>query len=351
MQSKLLIAGFLLVTLNQCGSKDNGMGPVIPPVVADTSFTNPLLSSGPDPWVIQKDTNYYVTTTFGNKIAIYKTSKMSRLGSAPLTTVWTPPATGPYSKNIWAPELHYLSGKWYIYFAADDGSNSNHRIYALENSSDDPTKGTWEFKNKMNDPSDKWAIDASAFDYNGQLYLIWSGWPGDVDVQQNIYIAKLSDPYTITGNRVAISTPDYSWEKIGAPPTVNEGPEILKSSAGRVFLTYSASGCWTDDYSIGLLSLKQGGDPMNPLDWTKTATPVFSKAPANNAYAPGHNGFFKSRDGSEDWLIYHANSLPGQGCSDSRNVRIQKFTWNTDGMPNLGQPVKINVAIRKPAGE
>ena len=243
-----------------------GVNPPPPPVSNDTTFTNPLLNSGPDPWVIQKDTNYYYTNTFGNRVAIYKTSKMSKLKNATLITVWSAPATGPYSKDIWAPEIHFLQNKWYIYFAADDGNNANHRIYVLENSSSDPLTGTWEFKGKIADTTnDKWAIDASEFDYNGQQYLLWSGWPGDVDGQQNIYIAKLKDPWTIEGNRVMISTPAYGWEMNGAPPAVNEGPEILKNAAGKIFLIYSASGCWTDDYALGMLSLKDGGDPLQPV--------------------------------------------------------------------------------------
>ncbi|MEJ7661106.1 MAG: family 43 glycosylhydrolase [Hymenobacter sp.] len=67
-----------------------------------------------------------------------------------------------------------------------------------------------------------------------------------------------------------------------------------------------------------------------------------SKKKDAEAYGPGHNGFFKSKDGSEDWLVYHANNLVGQGCGDSRNPRIQKFTWNADDTPNFGTPVAIN---------
>jgi GH43 family beta-xylosidase len=319
---------------------------------ADSTFTNPLLTSGPDPWVIQKDTLYYYTHTFGNKLAIFKTGKMSELKNAPLTTVWTPPTTGAYSKDIWAPELHFLQGKWYMYFAADSsGVNSTHRIYAIENSSADPTTGTWTFKGKVSDPTDKWAIDASEFDYNGKSYLLWSGWQGDVDGEQDIFIAQLSNPWTITGNRVMISSPTYAWEKNGGPTYVNEGPEILKNAAGKIFLTYSASGCWTDDYCLGMLSLKQGGDPINPADWTKNPTPVFTKKPSANAYGPGHNSFFKSKDGTEDWILYHANPQSGQGCGDNRSPRAQKFTWNADGTPNFGEPVSINTPIKKPSGE
>lgn len=346
---------FLLVgLLNACskgsgGDGSSGGGGTTP---SGNTFTNPLLPSGPDPWVIQKDSTYYFTYTFGNKLAIYKTGKMSALSNASLTTVWTPPTTGAYSKDIWAPELHYLQGKWYLYFAADSANiNSTHRIYALENPSTDPTTGTWTLKGKVTDPSDKWAIDATELEYNGKSYLLWSGWQGDVDGEQDIFIAQLSNPWTITGNRVMISSPTYSWEKAGAPPTVNEGPEVLKNAAGKVFVTYSASGCWTDDYALGMLTLKDGGDPLNASDWTKSSTPVFTKNTSGGVFGPGHNSFFKSIDGKEDWIVYHANSQSGLGCGDSRSPRMQKFTWNSDGTPNFGTPASINTPITKPSGE
>jgi GH43 family beta-xylosidase len=161
----------------------------------------------------------------------------------------------------------------------------------------------------------------------------------------------LQNPWTIEGKRVMISTPTFAWEKNGAPPQINEGPEALINPNGKLFITYSASGCWTDDYALGLLSLKDNGDPMNAADWRKSSTPVFVKQPQNGAYGPGHNGFFKSRDGKEDWIIYHANPLPGEGCGDERNPRMQKFIWNEDGTPNFGKPLQIDSAIRKPSGE
>jgi GH43 family beta-xylosidase len=350
---RLRISIFLVVSITVLAcKKGGGDGSNPPPTPPSTTFTNPLLSSGPDPWVIQKDTFYYYTHTFGNKLAIYKTNKMSNLRNVNPVTVWTPPTTGAYSADVWAPEIHFLQGKWYLYFAADSmGVNSTHRIYVLENSADDPTTGAWTFKGKVSDPSNKWAIDATVFDYNGKSYLAWSGWQGDVDVEQDIFIAELSNPWTVSGNRVMISSPTYAWEKNGAPPVVNEAPQVIKNSSGKVFLTYSASGCWTDDYAIGMLSLKDGGNPLNAGDWTKSPNPVFVKKPGNNAYGPGHNAFFKSRAGNEDWIIYHANSFPGQGCGDARNPRMQKFTWNADGTPNFGEPVAAGAAVQKPSGE
>jgi len=126
---------------------------------------------------------------------------------------------------------------------------------------------------------------------------------------------------------------------------------MLMNSQGNLFITYSASGCWTDNYCLGLLSLKENGDPMNASDWNKTATPVFNTFASGGAFSPGHNSFFKSRDGTEDWILYHANSTAGQGCGNSRSPRMQKFTWNVDGTPNFGIPVSINVTLKKPSGE
>ncbi|HEV2352669.1 MAG TPA: glycoside hydrolase family 43 protein [Puia sp.] len=317
------------------------------------TFTNPLLSSGADPWVIRQGTTYYYMNTLGDHLAIRATSRMSELASAKPVTVWVPPAGGPWSKEIWAPELHRFNGKWYLYFAADDGNNAHHRIYALENDRPDPLSAGWAFKGKLADTgADRWAIDASAFQYEGKLYLIWSGWEDTVNIAQNIYIAALADPLTIRGHRVLISSPTQAWEKVGTPPAVNEGPEaLINPSTGQLFLTYSASGCWTDSYCLGLLSLRAGGDPLQPADWTKSSKPVFATAQAQQAYAPGHNGYFVSRDGKESWLIYHANSAPQLGCANARSPRMQPFTWSNGGTPIFGIPVRIDSSMVKPGGE
>jgi GH43 family beta-xylosidase len=325
---------------------------------AQTTFTNPLLPTGPDPWVEYKDGWYYYMNTTGNNLTVWKTRSVSGLKSAPKKIVWTPPTTGPYSHDIWAPEIHFLRGKWYIYFAADAGTNQTHRIWVIENPSPDPLQGEWTFKGKLADPADKWAIDASVFEDHGWLYAIWSGWEGDENGTPSIYIARLKNPWTVEGPRARISTPEYPWEKVGdIPPQlkkdnpphidVNEGPEILRHN-NKLFLIYSASACWTDNYALGMLTADSGADLINPAAWKKSPQPVFQQSPKAHVYATGHNGFFKSADGKQDWIIYHANSQPGQGCSWHRAPRAQPFTWNADGSPNFGTPVPAGKPLPKP---
>ncbi|MDE3196648.1 MAG: glycoside hydrolase family 43 protein, partial [Acidobacteriota bacterium] len=198
---------------------------------AQSTFTNPLLPSGADPWVIQHGGVYYYMQTTGRNLTIWKTRDIGQLASAEKKIVWTPPATGPNSRDIWAPELHYLGGKWYIYFAADAGKNESHRVWVLENTSPDPLEGEWIMKGKVADPTDKWAIDATVLETRGRMYIAWSGWQGDADGEQDIFIARLKNPWTIEGDRTLISAPQYGWEKHGDLPgrhvNVNEGPEFL----------------------------------------------------------------------------------------------------------------------------
>lgn len=320
------------------------------------TFTNPLLTSGADPWIIQKDGFYYYTNTSGSRLILRKVKNLADIKTSEQKTIWTPPVGTSYSKEIWAPELHFIKGKWYMYFAADGGSNTNHRMYVVENSSPDPMEGIWEFKGKVSDPSDKWAIDGSVFEYSDKLYMVWSGWEGDINGQQNIYIARMKNPWTIEGERVRLSAPEYNWEKIGdlnnpndvAHVNVNEGPVSLINKK-NLFLIYSASGCWTDAYCLGMLTFTGKDNLLDPAAWKKNPLPAFKQKPESGVYAPGHNSFFKSPDGKENWILYHANAASGQGCGRYRTPRAQKFTFNNDGSPNFGEPVKTDLPMQVPS--
>jgi len=354
MKNTLFSALILLCFVGGYSCKSTTNGPVTPtpPVVTvDTvgKFRNPILPVGPDPWVAQKDGFYYVMHTTGGNLRMYKTRTMSRLDQARPVTVWTPPASGSNSRNIWAPELFNVNGKWYIYYTADDGQDRNHRMYVLENEAADPTTGTWVDRGQLALPENKWAIDGTLLNLNNQLYFAWSGWENDLGGAQYLYICQLTNPYTVAaGPRVRVSAPDYSWEKQGFG--VNEGPEFLVNG-NKVFLIYSASFCGTDLYNLGQLTANSTANLLDPASWTKSATPVFGPNAGGGTYGVGHNGFFKSADGTENWIIYHANAAPGQGCGDFRSIRMQPFTYRTDGTPNFGTPLPVADYIKRPAGE
>ena len=343
---------FISITAITCKNGETPTPVPPPPPPAQNTFSNPLIN-GADPSVYQKDGIYYYSQTTGNNIRLWKTRTLSSLAEVIPQTIYTPVSGAQNSQNVWAPELYFLEGKWYIYYTAGNGVDESQRTWVLENSNPDPTQGTWVDKGKLSNPNANfWAIDGTIMQYNNLLYFIWCGRPylgGVVDLTQNIYISKMTNPTQLEGNVTRLTTPEFNWERNGF--AVNEGPEIFKNPDNKYFLIYSASFCGTDDYALGQLSLKVGGNPLLLSDWTKNSQPVFSKSPINSTFGPGHNSFFKSLDGKEDWIIYHANSFTNQGCSDKRNIRMQKFTLNPDGSPKLGEPVATGLKIAKPSGE
>lgn len=306
------------------------------------TFTNPVVTDGADPWVIRYQDVYYYCFATDDRIWISCSKNLHEIGLAEPKLVWQPAEGNPWSEELWAPELHFFDNKWYIYVAADDGANENHRMYVLESDNIDP-QGHYNLKGKIADSTDCWAIDGTVLEHRGHLYFIWSGWEGKVNVQQNLYIAPMSNPATISGDRVLISEPEYEWEKIGRP-LVNEGPEILKKN-DKIHIIYSASGSWTDDYCLGQLTFT-GGDILSRASWIKKPEPVFSKT--ETVFGPGHASFVKSPDGREDWIVYHAAKYKGGGWD--RDVRMQKFGWNSDDSPNFGAPVSAGVLLEVPSG-
>jgi len=306
------------------------------------TFTNPVVSDGADPWVIKHENYYLYCFSTGDKIWISKTNNLHEIGTADPVLIWQPEKGQMYSENLWAPELHYIDGKWYVYVAADNGMNTNHRMYVLENPDTNPL-GNYVLKGKISDSIDRWAIDGTVLEHNEKLYFLWSGWAGTTNVQQNLYIAPMSNPWTINGDRILISEPEYSWEIIGNP-LINEGPEVLIKN-GIIHIIYSASGSWTGDYCLGQLTFT-GTDILSRKSWSKKNQPVFAKT--DSVFGPGHASFVASPDGREDWIIYHAAKRKGSGWD--RNIRMQKFEWNEDHSPDFGCPVPVNIPLSLPSG-
>lgn len=314
----------------------------------DYVFNEPSKPDGADPsMVLAGGKYYYCFAGAGNTIKIAPLSSLENMSSFTSTTVFTAPSDEMYSKDIWAPELVWVSGKWYVYFAADDGTNANHRMYVLEGGSnpDNPLDGSYTFKGKIYDTSnDRWAIDGTVFTYNSENYFVWSGWDVSDGNQQNLYIAKMSNPWTLSTSRVCISTPTNSWEKSGSS-SINEGPEVLINGS-KVHIIFSAAGSWTDNYCLGRITCTDGNF-LNASSWTKSADPVFQKT--EYTFGPGHNTFVKSVDGTENWIIYHCARYSGSKWT--RSIRAQRFTWTDSGYPFFGEPIEQGVAVSRPSKE
>ena len=311
------------------------------------TFTNPLIAQRADPHIFKHtDGFYYYTATVPayDRIILRRSTTLQGLATAGEQTIWTRHTSGEMGAHIWAPEIHYINGKWYIYFAAGATNDVwKIRMYVLENASANPLTGTWVEKGRIWTHYDTFSLDATTFEHNGTRYLAWAQSEPSLANNSNIYLAAMANPWTITGTPVRIATPTLSWETIGY--RVNEGPAVIKRN-NRIFMTFSASA--TDaNYCLGLLTASASANLLSASSWTKTQTPVFRSNANTSQYGPGHNSFTVSEDGQSDILVYHDRSyqnISGDPLNDAnRRTRLQKLYWNADGTPNFGIPVPDGV--------
>ncbi|AGA27759.1 glycoside hydrolase family 43 protein [Singulisphaera acidiphila] len=312
---------------------------------AASSFRNPLKREGADPWVIVYNGWYYLSTTTSSDIRLQRARRLGDLKDAPSQVVWKDDHPARY-RDLWAPEFHRFDSEngphWYLYYTASDNDDTHHRMYVAESQGDGPL-GPYTFKAKVKtDPDDRYyAIDGTILKVDGALYFLWCGRPSTTG--QGLYLSRMSNPWTLTGPRVALPADGFGCA------VVREGPVTLHRN-GRIFLIYSACPADTPDYKLGMLIADQASDLMDPASWKQHPTPVFERDDEQGVFGPGHNAFFRSPDGKEDWIVYHAKSGTSKTYAD-RTTRAQRFYWNPDGTPNFGRPLPLTSEIASPSGE
>jgi GH43 family beta-xylosidase len=301
--------------------------------------------------MIKHDGKYYTCYSTGNAIVVTESRFMTKVENK--RVVWSTPTNGWNANNVWAPELHFLDGKWYIYYAAGErpgGPYIYQRSGVLEC---DIPLGDYSDKGMLitgDDPNSSstnvWAIDLTILNLKGKRYAVWSGWEKQENTDQtaqHLYIAPMVNPWTL-GKRVKISSADKEWE-LGEAFGLEEGPEVLVNGE-NTFIVYSTRGSWTIHYKLGMLYLKSAdSDPLNPNSWEKIG-PVFQGT--STVYGVGHCSFTTSPDDSENWIIYHSKKGPELGWD--RNIRMQKFTYDEKEFPVFGQPVNPG-PLQRPSGE
>jgi GH43 family beta-xylosidase len=328
-------AGAFTVSLSLLASGVAGAAP---------TFDNPLVRQRADPHVtLHADGYYYYTATVPeyDRIELRRTRDLNDLGKAETRVAWRKHASGPMSFHIWAPELHHIDGRWFLYFTAGRADAPlDIRLYVLENAAANPLEGSWIERGQLKTGWESFSLDATTFALEGQRYLLWTQRPASATGHiTGVYIAKMNSPLSIDGPATLLTLPEYPWEKVKFD--VNEAPAVLVKN-GRVFMTYSAAA--TDaSYALGMLTARAGANLLDPKAWTKSAQPVFKSSQATGQFGPGHNSFTTTPDGKTDILVYHARSfeqIPGDSLQDpNRHTRAQALRWKADGTPEFGEPV------------
>ncbi|WP_291862830.1 family 43 glycosylhydrolase [Marinilabilia sp.] len=307
----------------------------------EPTFDNPIAEKRADPWVYKADDgSYYLIATVPeyDRIVIRKATNINGLKDAEEKTVWRKHETGVMASHIWAPELHQIHGKWYIYFAAGESENVwNIRMYALSNSSEDPMEGEWVEEGRIETEHDSFSLDATVFEHNGKNYMIWAQNVLKDGHGTGLVLSEMENPTTLKGNEVVITTPEFSWEQL--KHRVNEGAAVLKRN-GKIFVTYSASAT-NHYYSLGLLWIDEDKDLLDVNNWHKSPAPVFCSNAELKRFGPGHNSFTIAEDGETVVMIYHARDykeIEGEALNDpNRATRARVVKWTDSGFPDFMQ--------------
>jgi len=298
--------------------------------------------------MIKVNDTYYMTYSSGGGVHVSVSNNIATGWSENGMQVYS---AAPGENDFWAPELHYINGQFYVYVSIDDGNNANHRMHVLQGTSaTDPTQ-PFNMVGKISTADDNWSIDGTVLQYqpNGKLYFVWSGWSdANSPLNQNLYIAEMDTPTSLTGDRVLLHSPTPSWQQsqLGSNVQgVNEGPTALFNN-GRTFVIYSAAGSWDDDYCLAMMGIDNGADPMVASNWwALDDRPVFWKS--DSAFGPGHASFTQDRNGVP-YIVYHADATSGAGWG-GRTIRAQTFGWNPDSSPAFPSPAGFDVAFPMPA--
>lgn len=305
------------------------------------NYNEPWILQRADPYIFKHfDGTYYFTASVPayDRIVLRSAKTLAGIAQAEEKTIWTKHASGIMGNHIWAPELHYLDGKWYIYFAAGDAEDKwNIRPYVLECADENPMNGNWKELGKMQCADEDefsfraFSLDATVFENKGKRYYVWAEKVGVGKMISNLYIAEMETPNKLKTVQVMLTTPDYDWERVGF--WVNEGPAVIKRN-GKIFLTYSASETGAP-YCMGMLTADEDSDLLDPLSWKKERYPVLASDPEKEIYGPGHNSFTVD-EGGNDILVYHARKesvIEGDPLyNPNRHTMLMKFDWK-DGRP------------------
>lgn len=317
-------------------------------LAAPQTFENPLKVDGADPCMFYSNGYYYLSTTTARDVKLRRARHIGELKDAPDTQVWKDD-TPSRNRDIWAPEFHMLDAKdgsgprWYLYYTASGGPEPSHRMYVAQSAGTDPM-GPYTYKGQLKtDAADaQYAIDGSVLKKpNGELVFAWCGRPSPHG--QGIYISNMTNPWTLQGERTSLEVSGF-----GDVP-VREGPEFL-THGDKVYLVYSMCDASTTDYRLGAMVADMGSDLSQAASWTQHPKLLMARVDQNSVWGPGHCFFFKSPDGTQDWIAYHAKTSTERTFGD-RSTRAQPIRWRPDGTPDFGIPVEYGAPVPVPSGE
>lgn len=323
----------------------------------------------------------YATTGNGGGFAIYRTKDFSSWEPIGFADVKTE-KDGWVTTDVWAPEVIYMNGKYWMYFSAsakDRGAKVHYLGVAVSDSprgpfelyeSDSPNfygetavkskppivfedhfdemrAAGWEIPSTAKNFS---VIDASPFlDENGDLYLYFV--PFDSSNENNTLTGKsficgmkMRDPVTpdystvtplVAAKYDSFGKVDGKWKGIGdtGSDVLNEAPFMMKHTTRRAdgttttkyYLTYANSGYTSPYYQVRTAI---SDSPLGTFE-KDSASPTHGIANGfNHMSGTAHHSIVEA--GGEMFIFYHAHVKRNMGESNPRALAVDRVVWTYD---------------------
>lgn len=313
------------------------------------TFNNPLASGTPDPHVSVHGDWVYLVYSIGDSLVLRRAASLVDLtDDAETQVIWTPPADTLHSADLWGPELHVVDGRAIVYYSATDvsffGLSGEYRIWALEADGTDPWDATWTHRGPLVVPGqDAVAIHPHIFEAGGDRFVAWSGRREGLDFVNRIFVAELTDAFTVVGPAAELAAPIEAWEG-----NALEAPAVVERD-GRRALVFTGNNCLAAERGLGGLVQDASASPTDAAAWTASPVPWFESDEFEGVYQVGSPGFVTSPDGTEDWLVYHGTTASFLGCGDDRSLHLNRVTWTPDG-PVFDGPTGVATSLPVPGG-
>ena len=304
-------------------------------VVCQQELVDPGAVSVHDPAIVRQGNTYYVFST-GKGIAMRRSTDLYHweyIGRVfQDLPAWISQEV-PGVSSLWAPDISYRDGRYYLYYAASTFGSNRSCIGLATNVTLDPADPDYRWVDHGKVIASTTSSNYNAIDGNviegadGRLWLAFgSFWTG----------IKLTELDRLTGKPIDASrlVPIAS-----RPTTAIEAPFVIyRHSFYYLFVSFDLCCRGTDStYNIRVGRAKQVTGPY----YDKEGLPMTSGggtlivAGDQRWKGPGHNAILS--DQGQDYLVYHAYDSQANGVSA---LRIRPLYWSDDLWPLPGPTIR-----------
>lgn len=312
---------------------------------ADVQPRDGLLHGAPDP------TGVAVTDTAGSTVYyVAATGRGVQLLSSTDLKRWTPSGRVfdkavpdwarreiPETQGIWAPDLSYHGGLYYLYYSVSTFGSQRSVIGLAVNKSLDPQSKDYQWQDRglviASDPKhdDFNAIDPALFvDEEGRWLLFWgSHWGGLKAIEVD---PKTGKPKPDAKIHAVAARPDVSSHAIEAP--------FVIFHEGYYYFFASWDACCDGANSTYKVVVGRSRDALGPYVDAK-GRPMLEGGGtiivenSDRWRGPGHNGVITTDAG--EWMVLHTYDM--ENLAAQRILQVRPMTWTKEGWPTVGEPV------------